>query len=540
VSGGGGAGERDETIAELLARIATLEHERDEYRTLYLLLREQYERLKRGLLGQKAERLGRGENPAQLTLAMLGLLLGEAGESEPAPAAAAIDVPAHPRRQAVRRPLPENLPHVTIEILPPEVEREGRDAFEQIGCESRDVLERRPASVVIVEIQKPKFIRKAQKPDGPTQVLVAETPELPIERGVAGPGMLADTVVKRWQDHLPLHRLESIYAREGVQIARSTICHWHEVLAELAAPVLAAMRIDARGQPYLCTDATGVLVQAPERCRNGHFWVLVAPGKHVLFEFSERHDSRAVDHLLAGYAGYLVADAHVVYDHLYQSGKVIEVGCWAHNRRYFFAARDSDPERANWALERMRDLFLLERAAARARRSERYRLRQEQSKPIVDAFFQWCEQQRDRVLDGSPMADAIRYARNQRQALERFLDDARLPLSNNISERHLRRQATGRKNWLFVGSEDGARANTTFVSLLASCQMHGIEPWGYLRDLFCLLPSWSSKRLLELAPAYWPQTLADPEVQRRLDANVYRRILLADSAERATAVTAAA
>jgi transposase len=541
VSGGGGAVEHGEVIAGLLGRIAELEGERDEYRKLYLLLREQYEKLKRGLVGQKAERLGRGENPAQLSLAMLGLLLGDGSEPEKAPSAAEIEVPAYQRKKAVRRPLPENLPHVTIEVLPPEVEREGRDAFEQIGCESRDVLERRPASVVVVEILKPKFIRKADRKDSPTtQVLVGETPELPIERGVAGPGMLADTVVRRWQDHLPLHRLESIYAREGVEIARSTLCRWHETLADLVTPLVEAMRIDARGQPYLCTDATGVLVMAPERCRMGHFWVLVAPGKHVLFEFSARHDGRAVDRLLGGYEGYLVADAHVVYDHLYKAGKVIEVGCWAHCRRYFFAARESDPERARWALERIGELFLLERAGARVRRSERQRLRQETGKPIVAGFFQWCEQQRDLVLDGSPMADAIRYALNQKEALERFLDDARLPLSNNISERHLRRQATGRKNWLFVGSEDGARANTTFVSLLASCQMHGIEPWGYLRDLFCLLPSWSNQRVLELAPAYWEQTLADPETQRRLEANVYRRILLADSAERVTPATAAA
>lgn len=540
MSGGGGEAGLGEVIAGLQARIAELETERDEYRKLYLLLREQYEKLKRGLLGQKAERLGRGENPAQLSLALLGMLLGEGAEPEKT-AVGQIEVPAHQRKKAVRKPLPENLPHVTIEVLPPEVEREGREAFEQIGCESRDVLERRPASVVIVEIVKPKFIRKAERrQSATTQVLVAETPELPIERGVAGPGMLADTIVRRWQDHLPLHRLESIYGREGVEIARSTICRWHEALADLAAPLLEAMRIDARGQPYLCTDATGVLVQAPERCRNGHFWVLVAPGKHVLFEFSERHDSRAVDRLLGGYEGYLVADAHVVYDHLYQSGKVIEVGCWAHCRRYFFAARESDPERAEWVLERIRDLFLLERAGTHLRRSERQRLRQEKSKPIVEAFFGWCEQQRDRVLDGSPMADAIRYALNQRAALERFLEDGRLPLSNNISERHLRRQAIGRKNWLFVGSQDGARVNTTFVSLLASCQMHGIEPWGYLRDLFCLLPSWSSQRVLELAPAYWPQTLEDPEVRQRLEANVYRRILLADSAELAKPTTAAA
>jgi transposase len=265
VSGGGGEVERGEVIAGLEARLAAIEAEfervageRDEYRKLYLLLREQHERLKRGLLGQKAERLGRSENPAQLTLAMLGLVVGEGAEEGKKAREPEIEVPAHQRKQPVRRPLPENLPHVTIEVLPPEVEREGRDAFEQIGCESRGVLERRPASVVIVEILKPKFIRKADREQsGRTEVLVAETPELPIERGVAGPGMLADTVVRRWQDHLPLHRLESIYAREGVEIARSTLCRWHEALAELARPVVEAMRIDARGQPYLCTDATG-------------------------------------------------------------------------------------------------------------------------------------------------------------------------------------------------------------------------------------------------------------------------------------------
>jgi len=545
--------EQQSRISELEAKCSRAEHERDEYRKLYLLVREQYELLKRGLAGQKAERLGHERNPAQLTLDMLGMMLGEAEEPDKAPEAPGIEVPAHQRQKAARRPLPDNLPHVTIEVLPPEVEREGRDAFEQIGMDSRDVLERRAASMVVVVINKPKFIRKADKDSdddatdsgrapgsgAATEVLVAETPELPIERGVAGPGMLADTVVRRWQDHLPLNRLESIYAREHVQVARSTLCNWHEALAGLAAPVVEAMRIDARGQPYLCTDATGVLVQAPKRCRNGHFWVLVAPGKHVLFEFSHRHDIAAVDRLLAGYEGYLVADAHVVYDHLYKSGKVIEVGCWAHCRRYFFAARESDPGRAEWALERIRDLFLLERAMARMKRSERQRLRGEQSAPIVEAFFQWCEEQRDFVLDGSPMADAIRYATNQKEALERFLGDGRLPLSNNISERNLRRQATGRKNWLFVGSEDGARANTTFVSLLASCQMHDIEPWAYLRDLFCLLPRWSSHRVLELAPAYWRQTLEDDEVQRRLEANVYRRVLLADPAELSRSAAAA-
>jgi hypothetical protein len=125
--------------------------------------------------------------------------------------------------------------------------------------------------------------------------------------------------------------------------------------------------------------------------------------------------------------------------------------------------------------------------------------------------------------------DAIRYATNQRGALERFLDDARLPIHNNLSELHLRRQAVGRKNYLFVGSEDGAKVNTLFVSLLASCAMHRIEPWAYLRDLFCLLPEWPVTRVLDLAPAYWPATVGQPSVQEKLAANIFRRVTLLEN-----------
>jgi transposase len=144
----------------------------------------------------------------------------------------------------------------------------------------------------------------------------------------------------------------------------------------------------------------------------------------------------------------------------------------------------------------------------------------------VDRFFEWCDAEVDKVLDESPLATAIGYVRNQRVALRRFLDDGRLPLTNNISELNLRRQVLGRRNWLFVGSDDGALVNTVFVSLLASARLHGIEPLAYLRDLLCLIPGWPRHRLLELAPAYWKQTLEQPETQQKLAANVFRRVLL--------------
>jgi transposase len=193
--------------------------------------------------------------------------------------------------------------------------------------------------------------------------------------------------------------------------------------------------------PYLCTDATGVLVQAPERCKTGHFWVLVAPDKHVLFEFSQTHDSEATGKLLDGYSGYLVADAHVVYDHLYRNGQVIEVGCWAHCRRYFFKALASDPDRAKVALAYLSALFKLERTIADEPRKKKEATRDKKSRPIVRDFFAWCRTEQELVLDDSPIDTAIGYAINQQKALERFLDDGRLPMTNNISERNLRKEA---------------------------------------------------------------------------------------------------
>lgn len=519
-------------LVSLEERLRKAEQDRDEYRKLVALLRVQNESLKRGLLSQKAERLtseDRRAAEAQLSMALLGLSLSGATTPDSSPSAAPKpeqSVDAHTRKKPVRKPPPANLPRVHIEILPPEVERQGLDAFTYIGSETREVLERRPASVVVVEIEYKKFVPKGRDPIASTAVLAPPTIELPIVRGSAGPSLLATTIVQRWQDHLPLHRLEGIYGREGLSLSRSTLCTWHAQLAALARPLVDAMFIDARSAPYVCVDATGVLVQDKERCRHGHFWVLVAPERHVLYRYSQRHTKEAVDALLPGYKGYLVVDAHVVYDHLFRDGTVLEVGCWAHGRRYFFKALESDPERARQALSYITALFRIERELATASRSHREQVRRVKSKPLVDRFYQWCDAEAETVLDLSPIATAIGYARNQRAALQRFLEDGRLPLHNNISELNLRRQVVGRHNWLFCGSDDGAEVNTVFVSLLASCQLHHIEPLGYLRDLLCLLPRWSQHRVLELAPVHWQHTLQQPETQQLLDANPLRRVVL--------------
>ncbi len=317
-----------------------------------------------------------------------------------------------------------------------------------------------------------------------------------------------------------------MYEREGMRLGRSTLYGWLDALRPLLTPLVEAMRVDARAAPYLCTDATGVLVQAPEKCSRGHFWVLVVPERHVLFAFSHDHDSAAVDALLGDYAGHVVADAHSVYDHLYRDGDATEVACWSHARTYFFKVLGSEPEIAEQFLSNLRVMFLLERKFADKPRKQRQRMRAAKVKPLVDRHFELCRKHEAAALDGTPLSAAIRYSLNQEHALRRFLDDGRLPATNNISERQLRRQAIGRANWLFIGSDDGAEVNTTCASLVASCHMNGVEPESYLRDLLCLLPSWPKSRLIDLAPCNWQQTRQQPDTQQRLAANLFRRAIL--------------
>ena len=511
-----------EVVASLQSELKKRTAERDRYKQMYLDTLHLVRRLELGLVRGREKDLGEA-TPMSL-LALMGAM-------EPAPKPAddeeKTNVPAHERKKPTgRKPLPENLPRVVVEVLPDEVKLQGLDAFEKIGEDVSETVERRPAAIVVVREVRPKFVPKGQARGDETKVAQAEPMEKPIPRGLAGPGLLADTIVKRWADHTPLHRMERIYARDGLDLARQTVCHWHIDLARLVKALIDAMWADALDSPYLCVDATGVLVQHPEKCKNGFFFVVAAPEKHVLFRFALKHNNATIDALLGKYLGVLVADAHVVYDHLFIAGTIREAGCWAHARRYFFKALSTEPQRSRAALDLIGRLFAAERALTNVSAEKRQEQRKVHHAPIVEEFERWCDAEALKVLDEAPLAKAIQYARNQRAALRTFLDDGRVPLDNNWSERELRRIAWGRDNWLFVGSEDGGDAAATFVSLIASCQQHGIEPLGYLRDLLCLLPSWPVKKVLELAPAYWRATIERTDVRDLLAKSVFRQVAL--------------
>lgn len=511
------------TPEEFYARLVAVERERDEYKQLYVSMVEAYRKLEAGLTRHVRERFDGSSEQLVLSL----LTMTTSGEASKPTERAETEIAAHKRAKPTgRKPLPEELPRLDIEVTPPDVQRKGLDAFTRIGEEVTQTVERRPAAVVVVRTVRPKYIPKdGARADGP-KVLQAPAPQLPIPRLKAGPGMLADSIVKRWDDHLPLHRMERIYGREGLPIARSTICGWHFAVAELVKRVVDAMWLEALSGSLLCMDATGVLVQAPEKCRKAHFFVVISPGKHVLFGYSPTHDSDAVKKLVKDFKGHLVLDAHAVYDFLFKEGDVIECGCWAHARRYWFKTLDSDGPRARHALSLIGKLFELERGYANTSPEEKLRRRQQFAKPVVEAFFEWCDAEALKVLDETPAAKAVGYARNQREALCRFLTDGRVPLHNNWSENELRREALCRKNWLFLGSDEGGEVNATFVSLLASCKLHGLEPLAYFRDLLCLLPDWPAQKVIELAPANWNATFARSDVQDTLLSNVFRQVAL--------------
>jgi len=528
--------------AELEKKFERAAHEREEYRKLYELATLELERLRRHLFGRKSERVPEG----QLSFAELTALINSLEAKGPTPEQSdtgtaddeegGANADAQSTRETSnrgekqskptgRRPLPEHLPVETIVLLPAELRGVDLANYECIGEEVSETIEHRSAAKVRVRVVRPKYVEKGAPETG---VMTAPPMEQPIERGLAGPALLAQVIVDKYEDHQGLHRQERRFEREGIHLSDSTLGGWVEALHTLCDPLVLAMCADTKTTcSYIATDATGVLVMAKDECRRGHFFVLLGADKHVLFRYSKEHTSAAIQKFLSGYQGYVVADAHSIYDALYRRG-CVEVGCMAHARRYFFRALDSDPERARVALALIGKLFKVERDIAAASRSKRERIRREKSAPVLTSLFSWCEGERDKLLDQTPISQAIRYTLNQRTALSRFLEDGRLPLSNNDSERALRQLVIGRRNWLFVGSDEGGHRAGTFVTLIASAKLHGLEPYAYLRDLFCLLPSWPRNRVLELAPAYFKQTLEREDVKQWLADNVFRRISLGE------------
>lgn len=514
-------------LSKLEAKLATTSRERDTYRKAYEAAKLELERLKRGIFGQKKEKV----DPAQVALVFSEFekLLAVAGALAPTPdeeamlAAASQEVAEAAAKGDGGKPRPPPkgrrrledalLPEVVIDLAMtgPMV-----DGMVRIDDDVSYRLEHQRAHWVRLKILRPRFAipnddEARARTGAETTVVSVPPPDEMIPGGLPGPGLLAHVIAKKFADHLPFHRQEQIFAREGtIDIDRGTMCRWTQRSHELACRVVDAMFEDARDHAaVMATDATGVLVQAPEQCKRGHFWVIIADQDHVFFRYSAKHTKEQPKAFFEGFQGYVQADASSVYDALFRKPDgPTEVGCLAHARRNFFWAVRSAREPALVGLGFINKLFEIDRALKDLPPSRRLEARRARSRPVVDMFAAWRDERlKDPTLEPrSPLARALRYTSNHWAALTRFLDDGRLRLDNNPSELELRRLVVGRRNWLFVGSEEHAPETCTFVSLIASCALHGLDPEGYLRDLFRVLPAWPQTRLLELAPKHWRRT----------------------------------
>ena len=515
------------------------EHEREQYRKLYSLVLFELERLKRQLFGKKSEAVD--PNQVQLVFAPVldALSRVEAGDASAqsdvqseleklraaaehaAEVAASDQGKSKSRKGHGRRDFDaERAPVEIIVLEPPERSLPGGETLVKIGEEVSEHFDYRPASIVRVRVVRPKY-RKSATDAGAMTIITAELPERPIPRSIAGPGLIAHVITQKYCDHAPLHRQQVIFKRHGVHLPRSTLANLVQGGTALLSHIVDAMWQHAReNAAWVAVDATGVLVQAAEQCRRGHFWVVVAQRDHVLFRYTPKHNGSVPVDLLGGFQGYVIADASSVYHELYRSEPgITEVGCWAHARRRWFDALAVDRERAMIGIGFIGLLYDAHKAATDPRTgltdTEKRRVA---AQPVLEKLYRWIELERTNVFDESPIAKAMNYLLNQRIPLSRFLEDGRLRLDNNCSEVELRRQVIGRANWSFAGSDDGAEWNAIATSLIASCQLHAIEPWAYLRDVLTLLPAWPKRDVLQLAPKFWDHTRQQPQTQQRLAA----------------------
>jgi hypothetical protein len=348
-------------------------------------------------------------------------------------------------------------------------------------------------------------------------IVVAAKPAQPIDKGLPGPGLLAHVITSKYSDHLPLHRQEAMLARQGVELSRSTLSDWMAAAAHLLTPLYTLMLAEVLQSRVVQTDETRVPVREPglDRTKSGRLWVYVGDRDHphTVYDYTATKARDGPAAILAKYRGFLQADAANVFDGIYLPGGIVEVGCWAHARRHFYDARDSDAARTAEALTRIRGFYLVEDDArdliARQRRSGddadavRLRLRQERTVPKLAEFATWLDEQASRVLPKSPIGQAIAYAQRQWPALMRFTEAGFLNIDNNASERALRAVAIGRKNWLFAGSDKGGHTAAVLYSITQTCRRHGIDPFAYLHDVLARLPNSSAGQLPPLVPHRW-------------------------------------
>ena len=480
-------------------------------------LKFQIAKLRRMQFGRSSERITRRIEQLELKLEEL-----ETGEARAETDAATSEPPAPrpDRKKPVRKPLPDHLPRQEV------VHEPGNDstctcpscggAMAKLGEDVTEVLDYVPGRFQVIRHVRPKYA--CQACDAITQ---AAAPALPTPRGRATPSLLAHVLVSKYCDHLPLYRQSEIYAREAVDLDRSTLCDWVGQAAWLLDPIVAGIRAHVFAAEKIHGDDTPVPVLAPGlgRTKTGRLWVYVrddrphcgtAPPAAAYFYSPDRAGEHPANHL-SGFTGFLQADGYAGFAALYEprhtaegliaNAGITEVACWAHCRRKFYdywIAKKSPV--AKEALDRIAAFYVIEERARFAPSDERLAHRAE-TVPLLDAFFDWAGKTVSKLSAKSDLAETFRYTIKRRQALTRFLTDARLEIDNNIAENAMRGIALGRRNYLFAGSDSGGERAASMYTIVQTAKLNSLNPEAYLRETLARIADGHPiNRIAELMP----------------------------------------
>src|SRR5208282_2234828 len=457
---------------QLLSRDTEIEH-------LQLLLAK----LRRMQFGRSSEKVNRQIEQLELRLGELEQSRAIAAES--AKPIAAEQVVTRP----VRRPLPAHLRREVQTYLPQQKAcPDCGGKLKHLGEDVTEILEYVPERVKVIRQVRPKLACA-----GCDRIVQASAPSRPLERSIAGPGLLAHVLVSKYSDHLPLYRQSEIYAREGVELERSTLAEWVGGTSRLLAPLVEALRRHVLAGQKLHADDTPVPVLAPGlgKTKTGRLWTYVRDDRPagdttpaaVWFAYTPDRKGEHPQAHLSKFTGTLQADGYAGFDQVYEAGHIQEAACWAHVRRKFYDlhAAHKSPVAAE-AMQRIGALYAIEKEIRGRSPEERRAIRNERARPLLEALKLWLEETLCKLSRKSDTALAVRYALGRWEALLRYVNDGRIEIDNNAAERALRTVALGRKNYLFAGSDAGGERAAAIYSLIGTAKLNDINPEAYLRD----------------------------------------------------------